>query len=917
MRISFLWILSKKKKDNKKSLQMLEKQLKGATEKHEIILCTNGFDVDKESNQEFVAAAKALPAEVTVMVTESKPVVAIYGEAVKKATGEYLTMIYSGDIYSDGYIAGVEKVDTKGYGLLMTAKYTPDEKKLAFARPILDDNGNILRAKEGITLDFSEDCSVQPMYLGGSFVRKDVFEKCVFDTEDGMDAERKLFMDLCVKEGNLLFLHELEYITDVAREGNVSLYTPVFDRAWYTDVITDFWIPYIKSFGEKIPTLVQVNALYSMKCRLMANKDNQNKHILEDDEIDDCLQRIGDVLRLLDDEVIMNIRKVKEVKVESGLRWIFGYLKYGEEFKLSLMEIETEDGEIHKATSYKGVPVSDLDKSKVNIQFMDYGDHKLHIDGTIPFVTKMLSESMELVCGEESYPLNFNGRYGLTKFFGRSLYKKFAFSVDIPIPEKFSSKAKMYVQVSVAGERIRLQTAYNSHYSRLTKTYQNSYWCFGPKKKYMALTSGDNEITLKNTNWFGRFGKELKVLGELMFVNRQARDFLFVGIRTAFHILKPFMKFGGKKIWLYFDKIYKGGDSSEYLYKYAVAQKDPKIKHYYLVDKNSTDYQRLKDEGYEPLVRKSIKHRLVFMMADMMVISNSTSYAFNNFGIINSSYVRDLIDSHACCVQHGMSVQKIAIAQNRLRDNTRLYFCASQYEIKNLSKPVYDYVGYDALKLTGVPRYDGLVDRSDKQIMISPTWRMQAAVKVQTSEGEARGYNPLFKQTDYYRVYNALINNPRLLEAAREYGYKIKYVLHPIVSVQAKDFDKNDVVEIIPAIGDMSYEDMFCESSLMVTDFSGIQFDFAYMRKPVLYLHHDDIPQHYEEGTFFYDTMAFGEIAHNNDELIDYLIDYMKHDCVMKDEYVRRVDDFFYFNDHNNCERIYKEMIQYQKEHIA
>lgn len=56
------------------------------------------------------------------------------------------------------------------------------------------------------------------------------------------------------------------------------------------------------------------------------------------------------------------------------------------------------------------------------------------------------------------------------------------------------------------------------------------------------------------------------------------------------------------------------------------------------------------------------------------------------------------------------------------------------------------------------------------------------------------------------------------------------------------DFDRNDYVVIIPAVGDMSYETMFRESSLMVTDFSHIQFDFAYMRKPLVYLHHKDIP---------------------------------------------------------------------------
>ena len=248
----------------------------------------------------------------------------------------------------------------------------------------------------------------------------------------------------------------------------------------------------------------------------------------------------------------------------------------------------------------------------------------------------------------------------------------------------------------------------------------------------------------------------------------------------------------------------------------------------------------------------------------MMVISNSTVFAFNDYSMSASAHVRDLIHFHVACVQHGMSIQKIAIAQNRLRDNTRLYFCASKYEIENLSSV-------------------------------------------------ARDYNPLFKETDYYRIYNSLINDTRLLDAARKYNYRIAYVLHPIVSPQVDDFDKNDYVDIIPSTGEMSYEKVFRESSLMVTDYSGVQFDFAYMRKPLVYLHHDDIPQHYEEGTYHYDTMAFGEICHNNDELIDTLIDYMKNNCVMKDEYRARADDFFEFSDHNNCKRIYDVMIDYQK----
>ena len=183
---------------------------------------------------------------------------------------------------------------------------------------------------------------------------------------------------------------------------------------------------------------------------------------------------------------------------------------------------------------------------------------------------------------------------------------------------------------------------------------------------------------------------------------------------------------------------------------------------------------------------------------------------------------------------------------------------------------------------------------------------------VSSNEVVERDYNPDFKNTEYFKIYNSLINDRRLIDAAKKYGYRLSYVLHPIVSPQAGDFDKNDYVDIIPATGDMSYEKLFCESSLMVTDFSGVQFDFAYMRKPLVYLHHDLLEAHYEEGTYRYDTMAFGEICHNNEELINLLTDYMKNGCRMKEEYVKRADDFFAYNDRNNCERIYKIMYDYQ-----
>lgn len=553
-------------------------------------------------------------------------------------------------------------------------------------------------------------------------------------------------------------------------------------------------------------------------------------------------------------------------------------------------------------------------------------DHtELTIEGRLSPILLMNGAEFGVLVGDRFYPAEYNERYAHTKAFGMSIFKLRAFTIRVELPYGQETELAYVTRVradvfengetmGMSVEDLPVTLEFDSHFSRLCDRFRHSYWKIN-KKLYMYKTEA-NIMKVDPVKHRKIAGRELTLWRD-MFATGQKKVIKFIIVR-AFLKAKPVLKH--RPIWLFFDKIYKAGDSAEYMYKYARSKKDG-IKCYYLADGASEDYARLEREGMKPVKRRSIKHRYAFLYADMVIVSNSTVYAFNDFGTINSALIRDLMNFHVACVQHGMSIQKIAVAQNRLRDNTRLYFCASKYEIENLSKPIYGYEGYDALKLTGVPRYDGLINEDKRQILLSPTWRMQAAVPVTKNEGVSRDYNPLFKETTYYQVYNSLINDERLIAAAKKYNYKIVYVLHPIVSPQIDDFDKNPSVEIIPAVAvhghsGVNYEKVFRKSSLMVSDFSGVQFDFAYMRKPVVYLHHHDIPKHYEEGTFHYDTMGFGEICEDNDELIDVLISYMQNNCEMKPEYRRRADDFFRFDDHDNCERIYDVMIDYQKTKI-
>jgi CDP-glycerol glycerophosphotransferase (TagB/SpsB family) len=820
-------------------------------------------------------------------------------DAKQYVTGELVTVVDGGDTFSAGafkvLLSAYEKYpEERAY---MFQKVMPDGKNGAFSR----DAGKVER------IHLKRDYQCYPFYFGGTFVAAEYFKKHDFNTSCGLETERDYFLRLCMSRMLVVLCGTAVYNSSTAREGDKTFFEDIYKPEWYKESFEEYWIPTLQKIKERknnIPNFLQYHVMFTIYSRFYSNWNNRNKHVIPGGQEPYTFELIGKVLQYIDDDIMLNGNRIKESMCVDSVKWVYGILKNGSDFKFEKYHLF---GNVYYG--YGNVVLNRVSNLKTNIVFMNYENGMLHIDGTIHPLAYSLAEDIHFTFGGKKYPLEFNERYTLLKVFGQSIYKSHAFHVAIPMDDV--KDANLFCFAVIGGEVVKLTFSYESHFSRMSGAFTNSYWYFGDSQMYMAVKFEDGmnfkAVTKRERN------KQERKLSKEMLRSRSARALLFLLIRKTVFMMRPIMK--RRPIWMYLDKIYKGGDSSEYLYRYAVGKKDG-FKHYYLIDKNASDYKRLRKDGFRPLVRGSIKHRLVFLMADMMVISNSTVFAFNNFGLPNSSYVRDIVDFHVCCVQHGMSVQKIAVAQNRLRDNTRLYFCASKYEIENLSRPIYDYIGYDALKLTGVPRYDGLVDDDKKQIMISPTWRMQAAVPVTTSEGEQREYNPLFKESTYFKVFNALVNDPKLIEAAKKYGYRIKYVLHPIVSAQVDDFDKNDYVDIIPAVGDMSYERMFCESSLMVTDFSGIQFDFAYMRKPLVYLHHKDIPQHYEEGTFFYDTMAFGEIAHDNDELIDLLCEYMANGCRMKEEYVKRADDFFYYNDRNNCERIYDTMIQYQKEHI-
>lgn len=89
----------------------------------------------------------------------------------------------------------------------------------------------------------------------------------------------------------------------------------------------------------------------------------------------------------------------------------------------------------------------------------------------------------------------------------------------------------------------------------------------------------------------------------------------------------------------------------------------------------------------------------------------------------------------------------------------------------------------------------------------------------------------LFKNSVYFNELNNLLNDTKLIRAASEKGYEIVFFPHPNIVQQLRDFNKNSSVRIADI--NESYRDHFNNSAILVTDYSSVAFDFAYLKKPV------------------------------------------------------------------------------------
>lgn len=804
----------------------------------------------------------------------------IYYEIPKKLKFDYISFINSGDKYSANFKTKLLQVLKKDLNniFICPIKYYGEQNYTL---------NRIINRK--IEVDIEKNPEKIWIHLNSAFISKKLLS-LVEKSDIKYYVSTNLLVKLILLNGGYKVIHAINLFSTKKLEDSAESKAEDYDLIWYRNVFKNINDLFEFSRGKYklILDFIKYISVYSIKNVINENVNMKNKHILKNDKLTEFYEDTKEVLKNIDDEIIMKTQGNKLINYYL-LRLKYGYLEKDIEYR----EFENR---IHVINNNK--MIFNASDTKIKILLMDYVDGILSITATYPFPfdekkLKIYAEYMDKkIYAEKNY------LYSEYKAFGKKLYENYTFDIKIPLKK---SNQKQYIKFFVESNKsiVELDINFNKPLSRLSDL-KYAYWNCGD---FTLNYRQKGILVMKNTK-LRQLKREIKYIQSLL--DSKEKEARRSGrLRIIYNLTKPLFK---KQIWLFEDKIYKGGDNGEYLYTYASKQKDG-IKKYYILKKDCIDAKRFKKEHKKFVEFGTLKHRLLFLNSNIVFQTHTNVTKQHGFDETIEKYFRDLYNSYNVCIQHGLTVQHIPHLTSRISDNLKQFFLAAPIEKKNMENKEYGYSGYeDILKITGSPRYDGLKNNDKKIILITPTWRSYLALP-SPGYGQSRIHNDEFKKSDYFKIYNSLINNKKLINTASKYGYKIIYLLHPCTSSQINDYDKNENVELIAATDKMNYEEILTKSSLMVTDYSGVQFDFAYMYKPIIYFHPDELPPSHDEGEYKYETMALGEIVKTSEELVEKLCSYIQNECTLKEKYKKRIDNFFKYHDHNNCERIYKEIL--------
>jgi hypothetical protein len=371
--------------------------------------------------------------------------------------------------------------------------------------------------------------------------------------------------------------------------------------------------------------------------------------------------------------------------------------------------------------------------------------------------------------------------------------------------------------------------------------------------------------------------------------------------------------------WVLMDRVHDANDSGEVLFRY-LRQHHPEINAWFVLEKGGKEWARFKAAGHGDrlVAHGSVRWRLLMAHA-IHVLSSHAELA-----LIAPPAIGEFTNPgwRFHFLQHGVIKDDLSSWLDPKKLET--FVVSTRQEFASIAGDHTPYIfTTKEVALTGLPRFDRLheiglrfpPERRDL-LLVAPTWR-NGLMSPMIAGTQRRPLDTSLLETEFVRHWIDYLRDERLASACREHGLRLSFLPHPNLQPLLP------LMDLPPHVEPLSYEgrdvqELFARTRVLVTDFSSVAFNAAYLERPVVYYQFDAESVlgggHVgRRGYFDYARDGFGPVAGTHAQALDATIRVLSHGPTPLPEYAARIEATFPLRDGLSCQRVVKRVLQTQQ----
>ncbi len=361
--------------------------------------------------------------------------------------------------------------------------------------------------------------------------------------------------------------------------------------------------------------------------------------------------------------------------------------------------------------------------------------------------------------------------------------------------------------------------------------------------------------------------------------------------------------------WLLMDRIHDADDNGERLFEHLRAAR-PDINAWFVVERGTPDWQRIAARG-EPrlLAHGSLAWKLAMLNAAWVVSSHADIAVYRPSQLAGTGPAT----WRFAFLQHGITKDDLSTWLNRR--HLDLFVVSTEAELQSVvaDGTTYRFTTKET-RNTGLPRFDRLLAKGQAVppgerdlVIVAPTWRQWLALPL-LAGSQRRSLETAFWESEYMREWTGLLRSPRVAAALAARGWRLGFMPHPNLQAILPEMDLPAHVQPLSFAG-TDVQALYGRCALLVTDYSSVAFNTAYLDRPVVYFQFDREQMlggaHVgRQGYFDYHRDGFGPVVEDLESAEQAVVDAIERGAAPAALYQQRIDTTFPVRDGGACERV-------------